>query len=146
MVCVVSYQLNYSNHHLSILFASSAPCPHSTGGDRCAAGGYYDNGQCHSENHTSLLLRTMATLQWQVMGISSFFSWFFLLFSKRRALFHFQKDPWNNGEHFTRFHFWSRKRGTWIKEKRVLKMQQTPKGFPILELPQRTCLENIVHV
>lgn len=37
-----------------------------TGCDRCPAGGYHGNGQCNSENHTSLFLRKVATLQWQV--------------------------------------------------------------------------------
>lgn len=42
------------------------PHPISTGCDRCATGGYHGNGQCNSENHTSLFLRKMATVQWQV--------------------------------------------------------------------------------
>lgn len=38
----------------------------STGCDWCAAGGYHGNGQCNSENHTSLFLREVATLQREV--------------------------------------------------------------------------------
>lgn len=51
------------NYYLNVILN---PLPFSTGCDRCAAGGYHGNGQCNSENHTSLFLRKMATLQWQV--------------------------------------------------------------------------------
>lgn len=44
---------------------------HQHGCDRCAAGGYHGNGQCNSENHTSLFLRKMATLQWQSAVVSA---------------------------------------------------------------------------